>query len=375
MSRTWGTVAVATAALTALLAVPATAGAAQPAGSGSPARPVPMTYRSPAGPVEADGRSGTQAAAGRTAAVPLRTFRGSFTSGGTSYPYTMVGTAPTGPAVTTTVANTLTPLAVTIGTSTLRVPATTLTRVTGSGLFTDQVFPGGTGQYGDVFMRTQFWSALANGTKDWHVRLAAPTVRPELRLTVPAARGRVETIAGVVTGFVDVAYVEAQLRAYAKPVDPAVLTQVLSNNVVLCTGTPLADLTNCGIGGFNGVVATTTGRHTFTYAAYLNRLIFNDPTFANTAVITHQVAQWLTDPFLVNRTPNWRSAIAPQYGCQNVLESAAPVVGRGVTLGGLFYQDAVYLNWFARQATSDAWQGRRTWFNSITALSPACTLP
>ena len=322
--------------------------------------------------VRVPGKNAAGPRAAAAALAPLRTFNGSFSSGGTTFPYTMVGTAPTGAATTSTIPNSITPLALRFGASTLGVPAANLTKVTTSGMYANKAFPGGTGQYGDVFMRTQFWTQLNGGAKNWHVKLAAPNVRPTLTLTVPAGSGRTLVLRGVTTGFADVNWLDNAIQGYISAPAPTILTQLLTNNIVLCDGAPLADLSNCGIGGYHSLATNAAGRHTYSYQSYLNQLIFQDPTFANISVMTHELAEWLADPYVNNRTPNWISAIAPQYGCNGFLEVGDPVVGRGMTIGGLFYQDEVYLSWFARQSPSQARLGRYTWFNSLTALSAAC---
>lgn len=303
------------------------------------------------------------------AATPLRTFSSSFTFGGRTFPYTMVGSPPGGAATTTTVASTITPLTFRFGTVTMSSPAVNTTTVLGSGLFTDQAFPGGTGQYGDVFLRTQFWSRIGAGSKAWHVRLARPAVRPTLTLTVPATSGRSVLLStGVRIGVVDIGFLDAQLRGYVSAPAPDVLTQLLATNIVLCRGNPTATLGNCGIGGYHSAWSTPTGRHTFTYQGYLSPLVFDDPTSADLAIMSHQLGEWLADPYATNPAPAWRTP----GGCNRLLEVGDGLVGTGVRIGGLFYQDLAYLPYFAHQTPSPSWLGRYSWFGTSKAPSTLC---
>src|SRR5262245_13569569 len=79
--------------------------------------------------------SWTAAAVGPS--VPLPVFSKSFTTGGQTFTYRMVGTDPQGAAATTTVPDTVTPVQFVFAAEGLSmgVPATTLDQVTGSGLF------------------------------------------------------------------------------------------------------------------------------------------------------------------------------------------------------------------------------------------------
>ena len=309
---------------------------------------------------------------GSAGPVALPTFSDTFTWNGDLYPYRMVGRAPTGSAHTTAVANTIVPISVKVNGITIPTTATTVKAVTTSGLFTAKTFPGGTGQYGDVFMRTQFWSELNGGTKNWHVVMAAPTVRPTVTLTVPVGKGEIGTISGVPVAMVDADWLDTTLLPQSRAAKANVLTQLLTTNVVACAPYT-ADLANCGIGGFHSAVTDANGTHTYTYQSFLNPALFGSASgFTDIGPMSHELAEWLTDPYVDNRVPDWTSPLAPQYGCVADLESGDPVVGKFIRIATLAYQDEAYLAWFARTA-STSWLNRYTWFDTFASVSPSCT--
>ncbi len=371
--RAWQAGALALATIAApLTAVAPASGAARPA-SGLTASAevlgVPRTVR--LAPRTVVTRS-THPQLGQPAAK-LPTFSKAFRWNGRRYTYRMVGTDPQRGAVTTTVTSRLVPVSLRVGGQVVAPSARTISTVTSSGLFTSRRFPGGTGQYGDVFMRTQFWKWLNKGTKKWHLVMARPTVKPYLVVDVPAEYGQVRSVNGVRVAFVDVDWLDEKLTSTVVAARPNVLTQVLAGNVVLCAPyTPRMD--DCGIGGFHSAVTDQHGVHTYTYQAYLHGALYGPASgFTDIGPMSHELAEWMTDPFVTNVVPAWRSPIAPQYGCLNALESGDPVVGRFIRITGLTYQDEAYVSWFTR-ARSTSWLGRYTWFNSLRRPSPSCTL-
>lgn len=305
---------------------------------------------------------------------PLPTFSKSFTTNGSTYRYTMVGTDPWGPPAITTVPNVLAPVSLRFGGQTIAPSAGTIAAVTSSGLFTPRAFPGATGQYGDAFARTQFWSALGNGTKNWHVLLDAPTVAPWLVLDVPSTVGAALLVNGIRVAAVDVDWFDARVQDAVTAQSPGTLTQLLAGNVVLCKPFTAGRYDTCGIAGYHSATRDDVGTHTYSYQSYLHGSVFGATTgFHDLGPMSHELAEWFADPFLDNVVPAWRSDLAPQYGCLDELETGDPVVGRFLTVDGLTYQDEAYLWWFSRTSPSPAWQRRYTWLNTFTTFSPSCT--
>jgi hypothetical protein len=55
---------------------------------------------------------------------------------------------------------------------------------------------------------------------------------------------------------------------------------------------------------------------------------------ADIHALSHEVSEWLDDPYLNNAVQPWKTPTAPQYGCTGVLEVGDPVVGIWYGLDG-----------------------------------------
>jgi hypothetical protein len=62
----------------------------------------------------------------------------------------------------------------------------------------------------------------------------------------------------------------------------------------------------------------------------------------------------------------------PQVGCTNRFAVGAPLIGSFLSVLGLEYADVADLSWFARQTPSIGFQGRYSFFNTLTKLPVAC---
>ena len=88
--------------------------------------------------------------------------------------------------------------------------------------------------------------------------------------------------------------------------------------------------------------------------------------------LSHELSEWMNDPFVDNVVPVWQSPLAPQYGCSNVLESGEPLVGVSFTVNGYHPQDEAFLSWFAHQTPSIGIRERYTYLGTLTSPSPLC---
>ena len=90
----------------------------------------------------------------------------------------------------------------------------------------------------------------------------------------------------------------------------------------------------------------------------------SDDVLQDIHALSHEVAEWLDDPFGNNLVQPWAVPTAQQYGCTNVLETGDPVVGIGweQPVGGTTYhpEDEVFKSWFARDNPSVAYAGNYT---------------
>jgi hypothetical protein len=257
-------------------------------------------------------------------------------------------------------------------------PSAALVRqLAATGLYTRQRFPGGRGQYGDVYLRTQFWSALNVGRKNWHVLLAPPARQAVLSLSVPVEKGGpVRTRTGAIVWLVDVGWFDGQLLKTVDAAEPSVLTQFLGGDVVLCGRYQPGDPGSCGIGGYHSGVDAADGAHTYAYASFLSSKVFGTRSgFYGLAPLSHEIVEWLTNPLLTNSVPAWTEPNVPQYGCSTLLEVGDPLVGHDLAVAGSVYQDEAYLPYFSRSAASTAWNRRYTWFGTFTTFSRSCMPP
>jgi hypothetical protein len=83
---------------------------------------------------------------------------------------------------------------------------------------------------------------------------------------------------------------------------------------------------------------------------------------ADVHALSHEVSEFLDDPFVNNAVNPWLTPTAPQYGCTGVLETGDPVVGvwfpydgnsasapTGTTYYGQYHpEDEVFAQWFGR---------------------------
>jgi hypothetical protein len=116
---------------------------------------------------------------------------------------------------------------------------------------------------------------------------------------------------------------------------------------------------------------TATGTHTYAWASWLDTGVFG-ASGADTAAMSHEVAEWLNDPFVNDVVPQWSVPSQPQYGCSNSFEVGDPLVGHVFTINGLHYQDEANFSWFARQKPSIGSNGWYSYRGTFTTYSPSC---
>lgn len=260
----------------------------------------------------------------------------------------------------------------------------------------DSDLGGDAGQYGDVFMRAQFNKIGSS----YHVKLANQAVLPKISFAVPASQGVAYTrFSGAVAGIVESTWFSTKIQDLIRSlnIDAQTVPIFLTHNVLLFGGHD--NYTNCCTLGYHGA-AMPLGRgageangqgnnavHTFIYAAYTSPNTYTgfSPTTSPTRglsdihALSHEVAEWLDDPFVNNAVQPWLTPTAPQYGCTGVLETGDPVVGVWFPLPGnpdpqafnvWHPEDEVNANWFARNGTTalglNSWDGRYTFMGPRT---------
>jgi hypothetical protein len=95
----------------------------------------------------------------------------------------------------------------------------------------------------------------------------------------------------------------------------------------------------------------------------------------NTDILSHEVSEWLHDPFLNNVVPNWQSPLPLSsffYGCSNLLETGDAASDVGFQVNGYQLQDEAFFSWFAKQPPSIGINGQYSYLGTLTQPSPVC---
>ncbi len=300
-----------------------------------------------------------------------------------AFPYTMVGTDPATGSATTTVPTTLVPISLSFSNGARLDGSTRVQSVIASPVFQSFDSQAGFTQYADAIYRASFFKVVTEKSPSWHVLLGQPAVLATQYITVPADKGLEFTgsHSGAPLGLIDVDWFTAQLRALLsnlKP-DPHALTIFLTDNAFLFLGNPA----KCCIVGFHsGLMAAqadATQLHTFIWASYNDPKIFDAPLQDVTA-LSHEIAEWYSDPFLSNVVPSW-SLPGSKVCTANILEVGDPIeafqkMSFAVMLDGTVYhpQDAMLFSWFARQAPSIGIKGRYSYRgDKVFRPAPPCS--
>ena len=302
--------------------------------------------------------------------------------------------------------------------------------VLNSPVFQNNTYPsdlgGDTGQLGDTYMRAQFNKIGSN----YHVTLSNDKVFPTQTLNVPSAKGiayqrpvgawRAANGYGTtdtITGVADANWFSTQLQSLLGSLQISATTVpiFLTDNVLLYQGQN--NYANCCILGYHGAgmpighgAGSANGKgkqpvQTFIYAAwttpgtysgflqdYTNPVPPNPPRtapsptrgLADIHALSHEVSEFLDDPYVNNAVQPWQTPTAPQYGCTGVLEVGDPVVGLWYGLDGNnvgaedgynYYgqyhpEDEVFAQWFGRGGVEPvlgpSWDGRLTFMGPRT---------
>jgi hypothetical protein len=368
--------------------------------------------------------------------IPHFTFSYTDPTNGTTYPITMVGADPRSGNTATTVKTVIVPLKlnfVAAGQDTSAIDAlyypgfhaTPLTKsfdggtrvadVLDSPIFKSFTYPADmgadSGQYGDAFLRAQF-GKIGTG---YHVRLENAKTFPTQVIDVPASKGVAYNRAAAqsagkeaTAGIADDKWFSSKLQNLrnALQIDATTVPIFLTDNVMLYSGT----YDNCCTIGYHGAgmpighgSGSANGKgtnpvQTFIYAAwskpgtysgfysdYSGTRSYPTPTrgIADIHALSHEVAEWLDDPFVNNAVQPWLTPTAPQYGCTPVLETGDPVVGVWFPLAGNttadgydYYgeyhpEDEVFAQWFGRGGVEAA--GFHSWDGRLTFMGPRTT--
>jgi len=311
------------------------------------------------------------------AVATLPHWASSFSLGGKTYHYTMVGTNPTGNHATALPTEIL-PITLTFSSGPPLTSTTQTTALKSSPIFKPTAFTSGTTQFGDAMQRAEFWNVVSTTSTNYHVRLGKPTVLPTVTINIPAADGTEYYYSPLSTyyAYVDYTYFTTQLAAVisAANFDPKTLPLIISSNVFLYTGTT----SNCCVYGYHGSYATSTTRNTYAYANFLTDGLSSTPGAGDIYTFSHEVAEWMNDPFVNNSVPRW---IQPGTGTcfSSLLEVGDPVEalnppGYSIAEGGVKWNptDVAGLSWFTHASPSTEQNGLYSYDGKLTSSNTNC---
>jgi hypothetical protein len=242
----------------------------------------------------------------------------------------------------------------------------------------------GNTQYADAFQRANFWDSVGSKSRDYHVLLSQPTVLPTQTIVVPDGLGSYDFdfTTGAQIPIVDRAFMVSQTAPIltAANVSAAQLPIMVWGNIEAG-----------GAGAYHGAQIINSNLQTFIGTSYHSQATFGG-VVPDTYSLSHEIIEWLDDPFLKNFTPGWNNAyISESLQCDSrpefdLLETADPVetIDEGVVTlnGGQFtyhVTEGMFIDFYTRARRSRSINGQYSMFNigaqfgiSSTPSSP-CT--
>ena len=213
----------------------------------------------------------------------------------------------------------------------------------------------GTVQYTDGFMRAQFWNATG-GSPAYTNPINWSTAAP-IAVTATSSDGITYgtgcNVIGVVTQTLLNSQITSALQTLTQSgvISPAKFVLFLTEDVVGSSASPPAPpgTSGCCNWGYHSAAGSPTQFYAF--ADYGAQYTGSAGVSGNILVASHEVAEFMNDPLVNNRTPAW-GGIGSISGCSTVLEVGDPLShpqnGVPITMNGLTYlpQELAYFSWF-----------------------------
>lgn len=321
----------------------------------------------------------------------LAVYSTNYTSlGGKQLPFNIVGTNPANGAATTTIPTVIVPIRIVFqaqGSATLDgtnvVPA-----VQNSPIFlTADYTVGGTDlgvtQFGDALQRGEFQN-LPGFSPDYHVLLGTPAIAPTLTVTATSKQGNLFRLRnGNLIGVVAEGFFDSQLIAQLPQFAANTLPVFLTDNVFE-SATGLLDNTCCVLGFHSSQRPPASTAKTWIYAAHTEPGTFRNNAILDVQPLSHEVSEWLNDPFVGALAPGFVNLIPPavlpgtggaciiNFETGDPLE-APPAVFTKVTNGTTYHlQDEVFLPWYLHTTPSFSVNGQYSFQNTFTTPSSLC---
>lgn len=321
-------------------------------------------------------------------------WQSSFTWNGTTYPYTMVGANPD-TNQSTTVSTWIIPLSFSFSNGDTLDGTTDVSSVVSSPIFQNNPWNTfghtnlGTTQYGDAVQRVEFNKAGSN----YHVLLGTPQTLSTVNISIPSNQGYDYQYSDGTPAF---GLMSAQWFAQQEGnlinqlhVPSNVVPIFLTDSVFLYEGN-YGNPGGCCILGWHGATTALNGNgqqqvQTYIFASYSRNFFFCGDAACDTRApiadihaLSHEVSEWLNDPFVNNVVPDWSVPFEPQYGCSNALETGDPLVGFspdtniGFGKKATSYwhpQDIPLAPWFERQPTPGSLSNTYTYPDTASTLA------
>jgi hypothetical protein len=323
-------------------------------------------------------------------------FNGSFDSEGVTYAFTMVGHPPQSNAETS-VETIVIPLAFILpfpdanGNPIILDGTSKVANLMESPIFDRAHFSSGHTQFGDALQRATFWGQINhdNSHDGWHVRLSDPHLRPTLYIQVPS-EGLFYTVLpdGSILPLIPLDVLDSMFSTITQLIgDADALKMFVTNNVWGYSpgpdGTPQTITFGFHSAVSYGTLGKTVAIDTLVWADWtdpgVSAAVFGPSaaSIEDVNIFSHEVAEWLNDPFLQNLVPSY--ALGGGYAaCGNILETGDYLVGVSypITVDGVTYslQNQALLQWFAREIPSSAIDGSYSFPDEtvLTSVSPVC---
>jgi len=217
----------------------------------------------------------------------------------------------------------------------------------------------GTTQTTDAFQRANFWRVIDQN--NYHVTLGPVTTFDPIVIDIPAASGLALATGALgppnfcaPLGIIDINLFDLILNNNVLPalaplgVNHGTFPIFFLHNLVMSIGDP-TNLANCCVLGYHGT-GNVDPTQTYSPIDFDSTGLFG-VSGLDTAVASHEVGEWMDDPFGNNPTPPWGHT--GQVGaCQNNLEVGDPLTGteapRILMPNGFTYhlQELAFFSWF-----------------------------
>jgi len=250
----------------------------------------------------------------------------------------------------------------------------------------------GTTQYPDAFERASFFNALGSRANQYHVLLDPIKMHEPVVIDVPANEGLAITDPNFFQAFqfsicaplqlVDINWFDSYIQGTVLPALAAEGIDADSLPIFLSyeASWPVGDVTNlgncCAI-GYHSAAGAPIVTQTYSVADFDRTQFFaGPPRGLDTSPLSHEIGEWLNDPFGSNLTSPWGHT-GQVGGCQNNLEVGDPLSGTDlapITMpNGFTYhlQELAFFSWFYG-APSTAVHG---WFSNNNTFSDQSGTP